>query len=375
MKKQIDWPVALFLILNPLVGFTVFFIYIYFFDVPLAIWISFLTFAALTNLSITAGYHRLLAHRSYETNIFVKFFLLIFGSSAFQGPALKWASDHRRHHGHIDTEKDPYSIKRGFWYAHMGWLFFKESVDLEIKAPDLEKDRLLQHQNKYYLLWSIGAGFVLPTILGIAFGAPIGGLIILGSLRIFITQQSTFFVNSLCHTLGQQTYSKEISARDSFIVAVLTHGEGYHNFHHQFQIDYRNGINWYHWDPTKWAIQFLKLLGLAKKLKTIPAQEILKARLNAEAKWLEAKGISTARIETLKGKILETQIRIKKFKEEYSAAQIVWKSSSQEKWNDLQLHIDDLRLNIKKSKAEFKYALKEWQVYIQFRPRFGPRAY
>ncbi len=365
MKKQIDWPVALFLTLNPIIGFTLFGIYLYFFNISLAIWISFLVFAALTNLSITAGYHRLFAHRSYETNSLVKFVLLLFGSSAFQGPALKWASDHRRHHGHIDTENDPYSIKRGFWYAHMGWLFFKDSVDLEIKAPDLEKDRLLQHQNKHYLVWSIGAGFVFPVLLGLAFGAPLGGLIILGSLRIFITQQSTFFVNSLCHTLGEQTYSKEISARDSFFVSVLTHGEGYHNFHHQFQLDYRNGIQWYHWDPTKWTIQLMKLLGLAKKLKTIPAQEILKARLNAEAKWLEAKGLSSEKIETLKLKVLDTQIRLKKLKEEYQAARLVWKNSSQDRWNELQFQIDELKINIKKSKAEFNYALKEWRHYSQ----------
>lgn len=365
IKKQIDWPVALFLTLNPIVGLTLFFIYLYFFDTTVAMWVVFLVFAALTNLSITAGYHRLFAHRSYETNTFMKFLLLFFGSSAFQGPALKWASDHRRHHSHIDTEKDPYSIKKGFWYAHMGWLFYKDSVDLDIKAPDLEKDGLLQHQNKHYLFWSIGAGFVFPILIGLFFGAPLGGLIIFGSLRIFLTQQSTFFVNSLCHTLGEQTYSKEISARDSFIVAVLTHGEGYHNFHHQFQLDYRNGIKWYHWDPTKWMIQLMNLFGMAKKLKTIPAQEILKAKLNSEAKWLEAKGISAEKLEDLKLKILETQVKIKKFKEEYAIIKRDWKNSSQERWNELQVQIAEMKLNIKNAKAEFKFALKEWQMYTQ----------
>ncbi|MBL7544132.1 MAG: fatty acid desaturase [Bdellovibrionaceae bacterium] len=365
MKKQIDWPVALFLILNPIFGITLFFIYIYFFDTSWIMWISFLIFAAVTNLSITAGYHRLFAHRSYETTGLMKFLLVLFGSSAFQGSALKWASDHRRHHSHIDTEKDPYSIKKGFWYAHIGWLFFKDSVDLEIKAPDLEKDRLLQHQNKYYVWWAIATGFVLPTLIGLAFGAPLGGLIILGSLRIFVTQQSTFFVNSLCHTLGEQTYSKEISARDSFIVAVLTHGEGYHNFHHQFQIDYRNGIKWYHWDPTKWTIQIMKIFGMAKKLRTIPPQEILKARLNAEAKWLETKGISVEKVEALKVKILEAQIKVKKFKEEYALRKEDWKNSSKEKWNEIQIQVAELKLNIQKAKSDFNFALKEWQLVTQ----------
>jgi stearoyl-CoA desaturase (delta-9 desaturase) len=247
----------------------------------------------------------------------------------------------------------------------MGWLFYKDSVDLDIKAPDLEKDRLLQHQNRHYLLWSIGAGFVFPILIGLFFGAPLGGLIIFGSLRIFLTQQSTFFVNSLCHTLGEQTYSKEISARDSFIVAVLTHGEGYHNFHHQFQLDYRNGIKWYHWDPTKWMIQLMKIFGMARKLKTIPAQEILKAKLNSEAKWLEAKGVSAEKLEALKLKILETQIKIKKFKDEYAIIKRDWKNSSQERWNELQVQIAEMKLNIKNAKAEFNFAVKEWQTYTQ----------
>lgn len=373
--KKYDLPVALFLILNPLIGFTLFFIYIFFFDVPLSIWILFLIMCAATNLSITAGYHRLFAHRSYETNSFAKFLLLLVGSAAFQGSALKWSSDHRRHHTFIDTEKDPYSIEKGFWYAHMGWLFYKSSVDQEIKAPDLEKDKLVMHQHKYYLWWSIITGFILPILLGLMLGAPLAGLIILGSLRIFFTQQSTFFVNSLCHTLGKQTYSKEISARDSFIVAILTHGEGYHNFHHQFQIDYRNGIKWYHWDPTKWVILAMKSLGMAKKLKTIPAQEILKARLNAEAKLLEARGISHEKIEQLKLKVIEAQNQLRLLKEEYHQRKHDWKIKSSEKlselrhssvqrMDDLKLQVEELRLNLKRAKAEFEISLDQWKIYI-----------
>lgn len=373
--KKFDLPVALFLILNPLIGFTLFFTYIYFFDIPMSIWILFIIMCAATNLSITAGYHRLFAHKSYETNSVARFLLLLVGSAAFQGSALKWSSDHRRHHTYIDTEKDPYSIEKGFWYAHMGWLFYKSSVDLEIRAPDLEKDPMVMHQHKYYLLWSIVAGFIFPIVVGLMFGAPLAGLIVLGSLRIFITQQSTFFVNSLCHTLGKQTYSREISARDSFIVAVLTHGEGYHNFHHQFQLDYRNGIKWYHWDPTKWVILSMKWIGFAKKLKTIPSQEILKARLNAEARWLETKGFSHDKIENLKAKILETQNQFRVLKQEYALKKQTWRHSSSEKINefrnsssvkihDLKIQIEELNLNIKRAKAEFNYSMDQWKIYV-----------
>ena len=391
--KKYDLPVALFLILNPLIGFSLFFTYIYFNEVPTSIWILFLIMCAATNLSITAGYHRLFAHRSYETNALARFLLLVVGSSAFQGSALKWSSDHRRHHAFIDTDKDPYSIEKGFWFAHMGWLFLKSSVDLEIKAPDLEKDPMIKNQDRYYLVWSILSGFLVPLLIGWLVGAPLAGLIILGSLRIFFTQQSTFFVNSLCHTLGKQTYSKEISARDSVIVAFLTHGEGYHNFHHQFQYDYRNGIKWYHWDPTKWVILVMRVLGWAKKLKTIPQQEILKAKLNAEAKWLENKGYSQEKVEQLKVKILEAQVQFKNLKQEYKLKKDMWKQMSEEKLaelrssssdrltemransterinefkhqiSDLKLQVDELKLRMEKAKVEIKFSMQEWRIYL-----------
>lgn len=366
--KKYDLPVALFLILNPLVGSVLFLVYIYYYDIPFGIWVAFIVMCAATNLSITAGYHRLFAHRSYETNIWAKFILLLVGSSAFQGSALKWSSDHRRHHVYIDTENDPYSIEKGFWYAHMGWLFYKSSVDLEIKAPDLEKDHLVLNQHKYYLFWAILSGYVFPILIGALWGAPVAGLILLGALRIFLTQQSTFFVNSLCHTLGKRTYSHEISARDSFLVAILTHGEGYHNFHHQFQIDYRNGIKWYHWDPTKWVIILMKWFGFAKKLKTIPSQEILKARLNVEARWLETKGISKDKVEQLKQRILDAQTQFKNLKFEYEQKRVVWK---EQKVKDFKIQVEELRLNLKRAQTELDYALAQWRIYTTYTPSMG----
>ncbi len=145
---------------------------------------------------------------------------------------------------------------------------------------------------------------LFPMLIGWMMGSALGGLVIAGGLRIALTQQSTFFVNSLCHTLGKQTYSKEISARDSWFVAVLTHGEGYHNFHHKFQIDYRNGIKWYHWDPTKWVIRTLNFMGLATKLRQISNAEILKARLQAEAAEMTRHGFAEDKLLAMKEKNL-----------------------------------------------------------------------
>lgn len=356
-KNKIDWTVTLFLILNPLIAFMLLPIYLWLHSVPMSLLVFTFIFAAATNLSITAGYHRLFAHKSYEANGLLKILYLFVGASAFQGSALKWASDHRRHHGHVDTDNDPYSIKKGFWYAHMGWMFFKKSVDLEIKAPDLEKDPWIAHQNKYYIYWAIIAGFIFPAVVGYFLGSALGGLIIAGAIRIFVTQQSTFFVNSLCHTFGRQTYSKEITAKDSFFVALLTHGEGYHNFHHKFQIDYRNGIKWYHWDPTKWTIKVLAWFGFAKKLKTISAQEILKARLQVEALLIEKKGFSAESIELLRVRVLEAQNKWKSLKEDYEKKRLQLSASSS-------LKIAELQLQMKKAKSEFQFAMREWQMYL-----------
>jgi stearoyl-CoA desaturase (delta-9 desaturase) len=109
-------------------------------------------------------------------------------------------------------------------------------------------------------------------------GSFLGGIAIGGFLRLVLVHHSTFFINSLCHVIGSQTYSKEHSARDSFVMALLTYGEGYHNFHHTFPSDYRNGIKWYHFDPTKWLIKTLTVVGLAEKLKKAPERLINEAK-------------------------------------------------------------------------------------------------
>lgn len=363
--KKIEWPVALFLIFNPLVTLILLPIYLYNFGFEWKIALFSLVFAAATNLSITAGYHRLFSHKSYDAHPLAKLLFLLVGASGFQGSALKWSSDHRRHHSHIDTEKDPYNINEGFWYAHMGWLFYKNSVDQKIHAPDLEKDWMVKFQNDYYLPIAILTGFGIPTLIGWMMGSAWGGLIVGGGLRIALTQQSTFFVNSLCHTLGKQTYSKEISARDSWFVAILTHGEGYHNFHHKFQIDYRNGIKWYHWDPTKWVIKSLNFMGLAYKLRQIPHVEILKARLQAEAAEMKKHGFADEQLIAMKEKIIEAQHKMKKLREDYEQ----FKRDASRKREELKEAYDhklaELRRELEVARLEFQMGMKLWKLHLK----------
>lgn len=356
-EKKIYWPTTLFLIITPLISFIAVPWYIIQNGFPTGILVFALVYAFLTNLSITAGYHRFMSHRSYEAHWIPKLFFLLVGASAWQGSALKWSSDHRKHHQKVDSDEDPYSITKGFWYAHMGWLFYKDSVNQPISAPDLEKDKLISWQHKHYYALAIFMSFIFPGIVGYFLGSFWGGFFIAGCLRVVLTQQSTFLVNSLTHTLGKQTYSEDVSARDSLLVAFLTHGEGYHNFHHTFQFDYRNGIRWYQWDPTKWTIRFLWLCGMAKKLKKIPDTEILKARLRMEKMKMVAKGYSDDKLEQLHVRILTAQDQIKKLKAEYQAL----KKEFTEKSNR---QLEEIKRELEIAKIEFQASLKQWEVCL-----------
>jgi stearoyl-CoA desaturase (delta-9 desaturase) len=249
----------------------------------------FLFMAFATMMSTTLGYHRLFAHRAFEAHPIVQFFCLFFGAGTFQQSVLTWASQHRDHHRFTDTDRDPYNIRKGFWYAHMGWfLFYEHEVDYS-NVRDLASDRMIRHQHDHWLLWAVVAGFAFPLMIGWFAGNLWGALVVSCLLRLAVVHQSIFLINSACHMFGTATYNARQTARDSWVCALLTNGEGYHNFHHAFPNDYRNGIRWYHWDPTKWAIRCLAWAGLTRSLKFTPEVKILAAKIEGRhASFLEA---------------------------------------------------------------------------------------
>jgi stearoyl-CoA desaturase (delta-9 desaturase) len=122
---------------------------------------------------------------------------------------------------------------------------------------------------------------VVPTGVGALYGRPLAGLLWGGFLRVVLTHHSTFLVNSLAHSFGRRTFDDSVSARDNWVLALATFGEGYHSFHHRFPADFRNGVRWYHWDPAKWLIGGLKTAGLASDLRATSAPMIEGARLRA----------------------------------------------------------------------------------------------
>lgn len=236
----------------------------------------------LTGLGITGGYHRLWSHTSYAASLPVELVLLAWGAAAFEGSARWWCRNHRAHHRYVDTKGDPYRIDKGFLYAHVGWMVLKQDTRQvgRVDITDLNKHKLIMLQHKYYLPIALFFGFVLPVAIGtLGWGDFWGSLVYAGFGRMFFVHQATFCVNSLAHAIGEQTYSKEHTSYDSVITALVTFGEGYHNAHHEFPHDYRNGFRWYHYDPTKWVIRFLAFFGLCSNLIAFPENEIEKAKI------------------------------------------------------------------------------------------------
>jgi stearoyl-CoA desaturase (delta-9 desaturase) len=235
----------------------------------------------LCSLSITAGYHRLFAHRTYQAVGALRLMALLFGAASTQNSALRWVNNHRIHHSRVDRDEDPYNIKRGFIWAHIGWVLYCDREPLTRRVRDLQEDPLVMWQHRHYVPLAITFGAVLPAALGALWGDAVGGLLIAGFLRLVAQYHATFATNSLAHTLGARPYDRSTSARDHFVTALFTFGEGYHNFHHRFESDYRNGVRFRDYDPTKWFIFGLSCIGAATNLRRVPEEKIARARLLA----------------------------------------------------------------------------------------------
>ena len=294
-KQKKDWVNIAFLSLTPVIGIVGTAAWTWTHGFHIWMLLLLLGMYAAVGFSICAGYHRFFSHKTYEASPLVQSFFAFFGAMAAENSILWWSSAHRVHHKYVDKDWDPYNIQRGFWWAHIVWIFVKnEKFDRTFaNAPDLLKNPIVMWQNRWHKMILIGAGFGLPTLIGAAFGDPIAGLLWGGFLRIVVIHHTTFFVNSLAHTLGKPLFNADVSARDNWLVAMLTLGEGYHSFHHRFPNDFRNGIRWYQWDPSKWLITAFRSLGLASDLRTAPLPQIEQARMQAALRVVKSQIEST----------------------------------------------------------------------------------
>lgn len=276
MKKpsNLNWPTISFLVGYHVLLAILLPIYLIYFTPSWTLLILSFTLLYTTGLSITAGYHRLFSHSTYKTNKVIEVIYLFFGSMATQGSALRWSHDHRIHHAHIDKDEDPYTVKRGFWHAHFIWLFKKQNPIKDKVIADLVRDPILRFQHKYFDILMVVTNVLATLFIGYVTNDYFGALVFGWLLRQFLLHHFTWFINSLAHYWGHQNYSTEHSAVDNYIISLLTFGEGYHNYHHTFAYDYRNGIRWYHFDPTKWLIWTLSKINLARDLKKVNQNRI-----------------------------------------------------------------------------------------------------
>lgn len=330
------------------------------------IWALAFVWAALTIFGISAGYHRLFSHRAYEAHPALRAFLLLFGAATFENSALNWSADHRRHHRRVDTDEDPYNARRGFWWSHIGWILFDNGPGpANWAVPDLERDRLVQLQHRYYPWIGAFMSFVLPALIGLALGDWVGALVFAGVVRLVVVHHITFSINSFAHILGTQPYSDRDSSRDSFVCALLSMGEGYHNYHHTFPVDYRNGVRAHQFDPTKWTLSAFSKIGLAKNLRRTPAAAILQARLRMDAQRLERCALPHPLRERLAALQLQLDAKLAAWRASIAKLETARAEMSASSHQRLEKEMRALRRSVRRMHREWKDLVAHAATYAQ----------
>jgi len=293
---------------------------------------------------------------------------MLFGAGALQNSIIKWCSDHRKHHRFVDDkEKDPYAATKGFLYSHITWMFrdLPANVGKIENVADLQKDKIVAFQQKYYILIAVFMCAILPMIIGATYGSIGGCFLLAGLLRLVLNHHFTFFINSFAHILGKKTYTDENTARDNPLLSLVTYGEGYHNFHHKYAGDYRNGVKWYDFDPSKWIIFLSSKIGWATGLKRTSKAVIEAARANMQMKSAQKKLNKKRSDHCYLATIIEIEDRLeaqyKVFFETIKAwakAKQDWIQAKKEKSSSIQL--SELKARYKSLKHKFKTERKSW---------------
>ena len=327
----------------------------------------------VAGMGITVGYHRLFSHRSFQANRVVRLLALICGASALQNSALTWSADHRRHHRNVDHEtEDPYSISKGFLWAHIGWVFFETDKDNQIdNVSDLTKDPLVMWQHRHYKTIAALTNLGFPLFFGWIFGNIWEMLLFACLAKVVVSHHFTFCINSLAHVWGSQPWSSANSSKDNWFVSLFTFGEGYHNYHHSFEADYRNGPLWYNYDPSKWLIWVLSKLGWASDLRRIPAERIYRRRYQERKALYPSKELFNAWIHSAEEQQKELVVYLKTRLEETETALLEKLSNlrdTQRKWTKAKrahLNSKKWKTQLQKSQASAKQTLKEWEQLLE----------
>jgi len=226
------------------------------------------------NVGIGMCYHRLLTHRGYQTPKWIEYLMTVCATLSLEGGPIFWVSTHRVHHQLSDHEGDPHTPREGGWWAHAGWILYGPSLHAQTQAlarysPDLTRDRFHVWVSKYHWL-PITASGVLLMAGGWIWGGWLNGIamVLWGvALRVTLGLHATWLVNSATHMWGSRRFQTRDDSRNSWWVALLTGGEGWHNNHHAHPVSARHGLKWYEFDPNFYGIWLLSKLGLAKKIR------------------------------------------------------------------------------------------------------------
>lgn len=219
-----------------------------------------------SNLGIGMCYHRLLTHRGYKVPKWLEYFMTIGATLSLEGGPIFWVATHRVHHQLSDHEGDPHTPTEGGWWAHMGWILsgvsmHSETAMLARYAPDLMRDKFHVWISKYHWVPMVVVGLALLAIGG--WSCVLWGIF----LRVTVQLHATWLVNSATHMWGSRRFETKDHSRNSWWVALLTGGEGWHNNHHAHPVSARHGLAWYEFDQNYIGILLLKKLGLAWDIK------------------------------------------------------------------------------------------------------------
>jgi len=225
------------------------------------------------SLGVTAGFHRMLTHRSFRAHPVARAVILILGSMAVEGAAISWAANHLKHHALSDQPGDPHSPVDGLVHAHLGWLFSLDQADPAVYCRSLLRDRVVVFVDRTFAMWVV-LSLVIPFAIGGWTGLLWGGLV-----RMFFVHHMTWSVNSVCHTFGRRSFATTDRSRNQWTVGLLGMGEGWHNNHHAFPRSAVHGLDRWQLDVSAWVIAALERLRLATDVQRIAPEALARKRL------------------------------------------------------------------------------------------------
>jgi stearoyl-CoA desaturase (Delta-9 desaturase) len=251
-----------------------------------------LAFYVVSGMGITVGYHRLFTHNSFKPNRPLRIALAIAGSLAIEGPVIRWVADHRRHHAFSDREGDPHSpwrfgsslpaLTKGFWFAHLGWMFDLEHTNREKYTPDLMRDRDIQFVDRFFPLW-LTVSLLLPAALGglitMSWGGALSAFFWASLVRIFLLHHVTWSINSVCHMIGNRPFAARDKSANFWPLAILSFGESWHNMHHADPTAARHGVLRGQIDISARTIWLFEKLGWATDVRWPRPERVAKLRV------------------------------------------------------------------------------------------------